>query len=126
VEGSLYVAGELQSFSLAFPVHSIRLLPILKGRSWRHPEHWSYWVARCLFLFACIAIPCLFYWLVQKAKSLVRMLSACSSGEQVTLASLYNVPEPVQPVCADVEQAVDKDKQKEAEQQLEMDQSRSR
>jgi hypothetical protein len=121
VEGSLFVAGELQSFSLAFPVHYIRFLPILKGRSWKEPGDWSFWVVRSMFLFVCLAIPCFMYWFVTKMIWLVHTISIWKMGTKLTLASIYDVPEPVEVPVAEDEQPHDKNKQKEHEEAEDMD-----
>lgn len=115
VDGSLFVDGELQSLSLTFPVHSIRFLPILKGKSWKDPEDWSYWFVRCMFLFVCLATPCFLYWLATNLIWFVHAVSVWKMDKKLTLASIYNVPEPVQIPVADDEQSDDKNKQKEHE-----------
>jgi len=66
IYGAVHVAGELQPFSINFPVKSIRFLPILKGSSWEHPGDRGYWIVRCSFLMLCLATPVLLLWCVRK------------------------------------------------------------
>ena len=87
IDGAVWVVGELQSFSIVFPVKSIRFLPILKGRGWRYPGQWFYWVVRSVFCFLCLFVTGIFFWMI-------RIVWVWRKGNEKTLATIFGVPEP--------------------------------